>query len=441
MAKKRPRNPDHARPRQPPQADVPAISKHLQTLLSPLVYAQQSYYRSLGLRDRILTLPLMIAAVLTLIWRQVPSVHELTRLLARENLLWATAVKVSQQALSERFLTFPARIFERVFHDLLPHLRDRWQARSQRPIPVSLQLALPNFERIWAADGSTLEALFRKLDSLADVPVGQLAGKICTVIDLVTRLPVQIWFHTQPLAHDTNFGPDLLDLATAKTLLILDRGFYDFQFFLDLIARRVAIITRIKSNAAYCVERVFTDTFTIRDRLVCFKTPNPDQPLLHLRLVEVRQGKVWYGYLTSVLDPLVLPPAVVADLYRQRWRIEEAFFMVKRLLGLSYLWTGSLNGVKLQVWATWLFYAVLVDLADAVADELALPFDRISLEMLFRSLYHFNHAYANGKATDPIAFFAAPENQDLGIVKPLRKPPKALDLSPFPRPLTSAAFS
>lgn len=441
MTKKKPRNPDHVRPRQQPQADVPAISEQLQTLLSPLVYAQQSYYRSLGLRARILTLPLMVAAILTLIWRQVPSVHELTRLLARENLLWATAVKVSQQALSERFLTFPASVFERVFHDLLPHLRDRWQARPQRPIPVSLNLALPHFERIWAADGSTLEALFRKLDSLADVPVGQLAGKICTVIDLVTHLPVQVWFHTQPLAHDTNFCQNLLDLATTKTLLILDRGFYDFQFFLDLIGQQVAFITRIKSNAAYQVEHVLTDTFTIRDRLVWFKTANPDQPRLHLRLVEVRQGKVWYGYLTSVLDPMVLPPAVVADIYRQRWRIEEAFAIVKRVLGLSYLWTGSLNGVKLQVWATWLFYAVLVDLADAVADELTLPFDRISLEMLFRGLYHFNHAYANGKATDPITFFAAPENRDLGIVKTLRKPPQFLDLSPFPAPLTATAFS
>jgi len=131
----------------------------------------------------------------------------------------------------------------------------------------------------------------------------------------------------------------------------------------------------------------------------------------------------------------------VADIYRQRWRIEEAFFIVKRVLRLSYLWTGSLNGVKLQVWATWLFYAVLVDLADAVADELTLPFDRISLEMLFRGLYHFNYAYANGKATDPITFFAAPENRDLGIIKTLRKPSQFLDLSPFPDPLTATAFS
>jgi len=79
--------------------------------------------------------------------------------------------------------------------------------------------------------------------------------------------------------------------------------------------------------------------------------------------------------------------------------IEEAFHTVKRLLGLSYLWTGSINGIKLQVWATWLF-AVLVDLGDAVADELSLPFDRISLEMIYRGLYHFSVAQERGKADD-----------------------------------------
>jgi len=148
--------------------------------------------------------------------------------------------------------------------------------------------------------------------------------------------------------------------------------------------------------------------------------------------VEIRCGKTWYSYITSVLDPVVLPPYVVADLYRRRWRIEEAFNTVKRLLGLSYLWTGSINGVKLQVWATWLFYAILVDLGDAVADELALPFDRISLEMLYRGLYHFTVAYNKGKATDTVKYFAAPENQDLGVVKSLRKPEQKIDLSPFP---------
>lgn len=111
------------------------------------------------------------------------------------------------------------------------------------------------------------------------------------------------------------------------------------------------------------------------DSLIQLGTGRNGVPTLTLRRVEIRFGKTWYSYITSVLDPVVLPPYVVADLYRRRWRIEEAFSTVKRLLGLSYLWTGSINGVKLQVWATWLFYAVLVDLGDAVADELALPIE------------------------------------------------------------------
>ncbi len=90
--------------------------------------------------------------------------------------------------------------------------------------------------------------------------------------------------------------------------------------------------------------------------------------------------------------------------------------------GLSYLWTGSLNGIQLQIWGTWLFYAVLVDLGDAVADELVLPFDRISLEMIYRGLYHFNVAYQKGLATDPVKYFASPKNQDLGVVKTRMSP-------------------
>jgi len=71
---------------------------------------------------------------------------------------------------------------------------------------------------------------------------------------------------------------------------------------------------------------------------------------------------------------------------------------------------------------------------DAVADELSLPFDRISLEMIFRGLYHFSVAQEKGKADDPVKYFAAQENQDLGVVKSVRKPLPKLDFSPFPAP-------
>lgn len=87
MTKRAYRNPDHIRPRNTPAPSSEAVAAHLNNLLSPVVYNQLSYYRQLGLRERRLGLPLMLAAVLALVWRQVPSVYELTRLLAWEDLL------------------------------------------------------------------------------------------------------------------------------------------------------------------------------------------------------------------------------------------------------------------------------------------------------------------------------------------------------------------
>ena len=412
-----------------PSPDNAVVQERLQSLLTPAVFGQMAHYRSLGLRDRILSLPVMVAAVLVLLWRQVPSVCELAKMLVREDLLWTPKLKqVSQQALSKRFLNFPAELFQRVLMDLLPKLRARWATR-QRPLPASVVCARQTFSRIFAVDGSTLEALFRKLKALKDAPPGSLAGKICTVIDLATRLPEQIWFTEEAQAHDTNFLGRILEFAQAGTLWIFDRGFYDFTFFDNLIDQGVAWITRLKSNTVFTVQQVLVQTNEVRDRIVLLG--GGDGQCRHLmRLIEVRYGMVWYRYLTSVLDPAILPAFVVADLYRRRWRIEEAFLIVKRLLHLSYLWTGSVNGVLLQVWATWLFFAVLVDLGDAVAEELMLPFDRISLEMVFRGLYHFTQAYARGEATDPVKHLAAPENRDLGVVKRLRK--KQLQALPSP---------
>jgi hypothetical protein len=226
----------------------------------------------------------------------------------------------------------------------------------------------------------------------------------------------------------------LLNLLLPKTLILLDRGFYHFQFLQQIIDQKVHFITRLKAKASIKYLKIFSYDYSLKDRLIQLGTGRGGVPVLTLRFIEMKVGKTSYSYITSVLDPQILPPYVVADLYRRRWRVEEAFYTVKRLLGLSYLWTGSINGIKLQIWATWLFYAVLVDLGDAVADELSLPFDRISLEMIFRGLYHFSVANDKGKADDPIKYFAERENQDLGVVKYLRKPVSKLDLSPFPAP-------
>jgi hypothetical protein len=65
----------------------------------------------------------MVPGVLTLLWPELAGVRELTRMLARDDFLWCNPTKVSQQAVLQKFLTFPNELLEKIFKDLLPSLR------------------------------------------------------------------------------------------------------------------------------------------------------------------------------------------------------------------------------------------------------------------------------------------------------------------------------
>lgn len=111
-------------------------------------------------------------------------------------------------------------------------------------------------------------------------------------------------------------------------------------------------------------------------------------------------------------------------MYRRIGRVEDAFLLTKRLLGLAYIWVGDSNGVQIQILATWIFYAVLnqlcidVAIAKRVRSTLALnqPLDLISTEMLFRALYHFSRAVLRGESDDIVSYLV--EHYKLfGLVK------------------------
>ena len=61
------------------------------------------------MRERTLTLPVMMALVLSMIWRQISSVGELVRTVQQQCLLWETPRKLTPQAVSQRLNSLPAR--------------------------------------------------------------------------------------------------------------------------------------------------------------------------------------------------------------------------------------------------------------------------------------------------------------------------------------------
>jgi hypothetical protein len=407
---------DHARPRTQPHPSVPEFDARLIGLLQPAAEALVRRFHERGLRERVLTLPVMAAVVLSAIWRQAAGVGTLVELLAREGLLWAAPQRVSQSALTQRLRSLPAALFAELFATLVPTFRARAAAR-RRPRPPVVARALGRFERLWAVDGTTLEALFKKVGLLRARPGQVLGGTVLAMTDLASHLPVHLWHDPDPAANEQRRLDHVKAALPPGTLLLFDTGFCNYGWFDWLTDHGCGFLTRARAKLAVEVERVLQASPAVRDRVVRLGYDARSRTAHPVRLVEVRYRGRWHRYLTNILDPTVLPVADAADLYARRWRIEDAFLLVKRLLGLSYLWTGAENGIALQCWATWLLYAALIDLGDAVAEELDRPLEAISVEMTYRALYFFYRAAARGEAPDVVAYLADPRQASLGILK------------------------
>jgi hypothetical protein len=405
------------------------VEQRLSELIQPVTYGLIDAYHRLGLRERVLTLPITVAMVLGMVWRQVPSVAELLRTLAEQGLLWVPPLHATEQAFNRRLRCLPAELFGEVFRQVLPQLLARAQART-RPQSAAVSRALGHFSRIWVMDATTLEEVCHKVGLLEGITATLLGGKLLALLDLPSKLPVHLWWEDDPNVNENSFLDRVKAVLAAGTLLILDRGFHGFPFFDYLTDLQSFFVTRTRANTSYKVLQVLAASPNLRDRIIALGQYRSNHCRHPVRRIDVLVGGTWHGYLTNVLDPKVLSPADIIDLYGRRWRIEEAFLLVKRLLGLSYLWKGAANTIALQVWASWLLYAVLIDLSDAVAQELDIPLDQVSIEMVYRGLYHFSVAHQKGNAHDPVTYLASKTN--LGIVKRRRRSRERARLDKYP---------
>ena len=396
-------------------ADEQVVAR-MTEIVHPATLAQVSHFQALGLRARVLTLPVMMALVLSLLWQQTGSVNELVRLIHQECILWVPPIRdLSQQALATRLRMLPAALFLNVLLTILPVFNQRSLHRS-RPLPGEVAWAKAHYAQVLICDGSTLDALLRKVGLLQAAATNPLAGRMLALLDLVTHLPLQVWYEENEQAHDQSFLPKVQAFVQKGSLLLFDLGFTNFTFFRQLSEQSVFWITRAKSNLAFQVATVLLKTAVVHDQLVWIGQ-GEDRQLVRL-IAFLYQGK-WYRYLTNECDPAHLPVEYAVALYWQRWRIEDGYAIVKRLLGLAFFHCGAQNAVQMQLWATWILYAVLVDLSDEVAQQLNKPFARISLEMVYRSLPFFTRAHHRGEANDLILFLAD-RAKELGILKSIR---------------------
>jgi Transposase DDE domain len=414
--KDRHKNPDLRRQVQMPGPEIEVVENSLRELIHPEDF--QPIRNSLKIpeklrRDRLLTLPVMVAVVIGLVYRKIPGLAEASRVLWTDGLLWVKEpLKVTRQALSKRLMQIPVRYFAEIFEQVLEHLR-------QKPLPVS---SLPGwsslkdeFSVIWIADGSTLEELKKRLKIQAGKGT-VLAGKMMVIVDLLTHRPVFSWYTTGFTANDKQWVDSLLQKLPTGGLLVFDLGFFKFLWFDQFTDTCKYFVTRQREKTAFKVQKVLSVGSHYRDEIIKMGEYHSNPCKHPVRMVSVLWGANWYYYLTNVLDPERLSAQQVCDLYRRRWRIEDAFSITKRLLGLAYVWVGNSNGMEIQIYATWIFYALVNDLCAEVAIAMNQPLERISIEMVFRSLYHFNSFSRRNPGTDAVEFLIT-NAKILGILK------------------------
>ena len=66
------------------------VAQRLTELIHPATLSQLDYHPHLGLRQQVLTLPVMVALVIGMIWREIGSACELARVLRAEGSWWTS---------------------------------------------------------------------------------------------------------------------------------------------------------------------------------------------------------------------------------------------------------------------------------------------------------------------------------------------------------------
>ena len=137
------------------------------------------------------------------------------------------------------------------------------------------------------------------------------------------------------------------------TLLAIDRGYIDYEWFANLTEQGVFFVTRMKDNADYVViedRELPRRKGLLRDQVICFTKQAGAGRECFFRRIEFydeEQDRV----LVFLTNHLTLAAATVAAVYKQRWEIELFFKALKQSLHIKTFVGTSANALKTQIWA------------------------------------------------------------------------------------------
>lgn len=165
--------------------------------------------------------------------------------------------------------------------------------------------------------------------------------------------------------------PAFMDMTTGKihestwakalclppgSTVVFDKGYNDYDWYQSLTDRKITFVTRLKRNAVRQdleKRRGRKANRIVGDQRIRLKGMDSD-----LRMVEYvdPETKKFYRFITNSFD---LKATVIADLYKERWKIELFFKWIKQNLKVKTFLGTTPNAVLTQLWIALCVYLLL----------------------------------------------------------------------------------
>jgi hypothetical protein len=228
-----------------------------------------------------------------------------------------------------------------------------------RPLYAEEPLAVDLDATVYAFDATTID-LCLSVYPWAPFRSAKAAIKLHTLLDLRGAIPSFIHI-TDGKTHEVNILDALIIEPGAYYLL--DRGYLDFSRLFAIHQAQAFFVTRAKSNTkfkrrySHPVDRTNTNILCDQTGVLTVFYSSKDYPGT-LRRVVVRDEESGKR-VTFLTNNFALAPALIAQLYRQRWQVELFFKWVKQHLRIKAFLGTTENAVKTQIWIAVCTYVLI----------------------------------------------------------------------------------
>jgi len=146
------------------------------------------------------------------------------------------------------------------------------------------------------------------------------------------------------------------------TILAIDRGYVDYEWFRELTEEEVYFVTRMKAGAVYGVKEELQapqNSKVVSDQIICFPrlAREGEEPVL-FRRVEIWDEEKQES-IVFLSNLLAFGATTIAAIYKDRWKVELFFKALKQTLKIKTFVGTSANAVRTQVWTALIAMLVL----------------------------------------------------------------------------------